>query len=245
MNADLKDIQNNPWLKKRGLKCVVLCAGRGTRATALFKERPKVMLQVRNKPILGYVLDYWKKYTNDFIFVVGYKKEYIINFVKNLAVNSQFVEQKELKGIASALLCTEDLVSDYFIVVLGDCLCKGEFGFQTNMSQGLGLWDTPSIKDIKQSYSVEIRDSFISKVEEKPKQVINNLCGMGFYFFNKRIFDFIKLTKPSKLRNEVELTDAIQRMINAGEKLTPVFFRGDYLNITYPLDLQKAEGIFK
>ena len=68
---------------------------------------------------------------------------------------------------------------------------------------------------------------------------------MGFYFFNKRVFDYIKLIKSSPLRGEVEITDTIQNMIDSGEKMTPVFFRGNYLNVTYPEDLVKAERLLK
>ena len=55
----------------------------------------------------------------------------------------------------------------------------------------------------------------------------------------------VKLTEPSKLRNEIEITDVIQNMIDGGEKIKPALFRGDYLNITYPEDLQKAESLLR
>ncbi|MCK4649382.1 hypothetical protein KAT51_07650, partial [bacterium] len=92
-----------------------------------------------------------------------------------------------------------------------------------------------------QSYSIKIKNGLICQVKEKPERVFNNLCGMGFYFFNKKIFDYSRLTKPSKLRNEIEITDVIQNMIDGGERISPVFFEGDYLNITFPQDLKKAE----
>ena len=81
----------------------------------------------------------------------------------------------------------------------------------------------------------------ISKVVEKPKQLINNLCGMGFYFFGEKIFDYIKDTTSSELRNEVEITDAIGNMIAGGEEVFRIFFEGEYLNITFPDDIQIAE----
>ena len=233
----------NGWTNYKGLKCVVLCAGKGTRLHPKTIEKTKVMIKIKNKPILSYVIDYWRKYTKDFIFVVKFKKEDVIEFASQLPINSQFVEQKELRGIADAVLCTKDFVSDRFIVVLGDCICKGNFDFPKNMKQGIGVWRTNNVEDIKRSYSIKIKNDFVLEMKEKPKEVFNNLCGMGFYFFDKIVFDYIKLTKPSKLRNETEITDVIQNMINAGEKIMPVFFHGDYLNITYPKDLEKAEKI--
>ena len=54
----------------KDLKCVILCAGRGHRILPYSQEIPKVMIKIRDKPILGYVIDHWIKHTNDFIFVV-------------------------------------------------------------------------------------------------------------------------------------------------------------------------------
>lgn len=235
---------NKLWPSYKNLKCVVLCAGGGRRAFPLSRGKAKVMIPIKKKPILSYVVNYWKRFTNHFIFVVGYRKEQIMEFVKELPINSQFAEQKELKGIAHALLCAESLLEDRFIMVLGDCICRGNFAFPKDMEQGVGVWKTNNQEDIKRSYLVEIRGDLISKVEEKPKRIINNLCGMGFYFFNREVFHYIRLTRPSKLRNEIEITDVIQNMIKAGERISPVFFHGNYLNITYPEDLKKAREIF-
>lgn len=230
----------NQWLNYKGLKCVILCAGEGTRLIPATLRKPKVMIHIRNKPILEYVVNYWRKYTDDFAFIVKFKKEEVIKFVNQLPINSQFVEQKELRGIADAILYAKDLVLDRFIVVLGDCICRGVFVFPSHMKQGIGVWKTQDTRTIRQSYSLKIRDGFISHVKEKPKRVYNDLCGMGFYFFTKKVFDYIALTEPSSLRGEIEITDTIQKMIDHGEKISPVFFEGNYLNITHPEDLIRA-----
>lgn len=227
------------------IKCVVLCAGEGKRIRPADIGKPKVMIEVDNKPILSYVINYWNKYTDEFIFVVKYKKESIIDYVKKLSIKSLFVEQVELKGIAHALLYTENIVSENFIVVLGDCACKGTFIYPNDMDQGVGVWSTKNENYIRQSYSVEIKNNLVARVVEKPKKIVNSLCGMGFYFFNKRIFKYIKKAKPSELRNEIEITDVIQNMINSGEKISPVFFEGEYLNITYEEDLNTMLEMFK
>ena len=231
----------NQWLNYKGLKCIILCAGEGTRLIPTTLKKPKVMIQIGNRPILEYVINYWRKYTNDFVFIVKFKKEEVIEFVNQLPINCQFVEQKELKGIADAILYAKDLVLDRFIVVLGDCICRGDFNFPLHMEQGIGVWKTQDMGTIRQSYSLEIRHGFVSHVKEKPKKVYNDLCGMGFYFFSKKVFDYIALTEPSYLRGEIEITDTIQKMIDHGEKISPVFFEGNYLNITYPEDLIRAE----
>ena len=111
------------------------------------------------------------------------------------------------------------------------------------MVQGVGVWETANLEDIKQSYSVDIRDGILSRVEEKPGQVKNNLCGLGFYFFDRRVFGYIERARPSSLRGEVEITDTIQDMINGGEEISPVYLDGDYLNVTFPEDLSRAAGL--
>jgi len=61
----------------------------------------------------------------------------------------------------------------------------------------------------------------------------------------EKVFDYIKITDPSELRNEIEITDVIQKMIKNGEKIKPLFLKGNYLNVTYPDDIEIAENIFK
>lgn len=231
------------WINEPDLKCVVLCAGSGSRVLPLSIEKAKVMIPIEDKPILQYVVNYWKQYSSDFIFVVNYKKEQVIEFAKELPINTMFVEQKELHGIADALSYVEDYVGERFIVVLGDCLCKGNFIIANDMEQGVGVWKTANEEDIRQSYSIRIKNNLVTDVVEKPKIIINSLCGMGFYFFNNSVFDYIKMTKPSPIRNEIEITDVIKNIINDGKKISPVMFEGDYLNVTYPQDLKRAQSL--
>ncbi len=224
-----------------GSKCVVLCAGKGTRLRPHSEKIPKVMLPVEGRPILGHIIDYWKRYTDDFIFVVGYKKEKVIDFVERSSINSEWVEQKELKGIADALTYTEDIVSDRFLVVLGDCLIDGEFDIPQDPEQAIGVVRTDDQEEIKQNYSVELEEDSVTKVVEKPTQVMNDLCGMGVYVFQKKLFDYISMTPPSERTDHVEITDVIQTMIDHGEDIAPLFFDGTYVNVNTPNDLEKAK----
>lgn len=238
-------MQNKIPKKWFGAKCVILCGGKGTRLLPLSLKKQKGMIEVNGKPILKHVIDYWRRFTNDFVFVVKYKKADIYKFAKTMPINAQFVEPKKLRGIANGIYQVKDMVGDKFIVALGDCVCRGSFKISSNMKQGICVWETDNKDDIKRSYSVKIEKGLISRVKEKPKRLINKLCGMGFYFFDKEVFDYIEKTKPSPLRNEIEITDVIQNMIKNGEKIKPVLFKGDYLNITYTEDLKRAEEILK
>jgi len=228
---------------RNDLTCVVLCAGRGTRIAPYSETIPKVMVEIKDKPVLGYVVDYWKDSVSDFIFIVGYKKEMIIDYVSQLAIKARFVEQKELHGIADAVSYVKDFVSHQFLVVLGDCICHGTFDMPEDMEQGIGIWETEEKGIIRQNYSVELGRGTVCHVCEKPTVVTTNLCGMGVYVFTTAVFDYISRTPPSSLRNEIEITDVIQAMIEGGEHISPMIFKGEYLNVTFPYDAREARDI--
>ena len=126
------------------VSCVVLCAGEGSR---FLKNRApgsepvaKAMVSVRGTPLLGHVVRYWKRFATDFIFVVKFQKQTIIDYVKTLDIKARFVEQTQLRGIAHALSLTRKMVSRRFIMVLGDCLVNGEFDFPGDLENGVGVW---------------------------------------------------------------------------------------------------------
>lgn len=230
----------NPYFNYKDAKAVVLCAGRGTR---MHLEEPKVLVPLGNKPVLCYAVDYWRQFIDDFIFVVGYKKDKVCRLARSLPIKASFVEQKQARGIADAIYCARHKVSGHFIVVLGDCICQGKFRLPDKMIQGIGVHRTSRPVEIRRSYSVKIKNNLLSEVVEKPKKIPNNLCGMGFYFFDQRVFGYIKSAKSSPLRNEIEITDVIQAMIDNREEIKPVFFQGDYININYVEDLKRAGKI--
>ncbi|MCF6149883.1 MAG: NTP transferase domain-containing protein [Candidatus Kuenenia sp.] len=225
--------------------CVVLCGGKGSRAYPLTLKKQKTMITVYERPILQYIIDYWSAFASHFIFVVKYKKEEIIQYVSSLSIHASFAEPDELRGIANGLLCTEKLVREQFIVVLGDCLCKGSFQLSPTFETGVGVYETNCPDDIQRSYSVEISEGKIFRVVEKPKLLPNKLCGMGYYFLDHDVFDYIIKTPTSPLRNEIEITDVLQKMIEDGKILKPFTFTGDYLNLTFPEDYNRALEIFK
>ncbi len=234
---------NGSWLSNGDLKCVVICGGKGTRLGPMSTDIAKSLVTVRGKPVLGHIIDYWRRFTEDFLFVVNYRKDDIIDYVNGLGVDAGFIVETDPRGIAMALHLAEDSVGERFIVVLGDCLCNGGFIVPEGMVQGVGVWRTGNEEDIRRSYSVVVEEGIVKEVVEKPSVICNDLCGMGFYFFDRRVFGYIDRTAPSKRTGRVEITDVIQEMIKGGEVVSPVFFDGDYLNVTFPEDLGRAEKI--
>jgi len=205
---------------------------------------PKALIPINGKPLVYHVMDMWADSVDGFIFVVGYKWQEV---TKCLPKDSIFVTQEPQRGIADAILQTRGALQgkEGFVVVLGDCLQVGEWIIPPKLELGIGIWETNNKDTIRQSYSVEIEGGYVSRVVEKPKNPPNNYCGMGTYFLDRRVFSYIRRTPINPLRNEKEITDTIQLMVDSGEKITPVFFKGEYLNTTYPEDIEKAEKLLR
>lgn len=226
---------------RRAETCVVLCAGRGER---MLPPLAKTVIDVGGKPIFSYVVEFWKESVDRFVFVVGYKKRDVINEARELGVAGRctFVNQSDPKGIAHAVSLVRRYVGKDFIVALGDCLQTGAFAnWPGRMDCGVGVWRGGCDADIRQGYSVETEDERVVRVVEKPRglDIVGN-CGMGTYYFNRKVFEHIARTPPSSLRNEVEITDVVQGMINNGYDVKPLWFNGGYINVTYVSDLDRA-----
>jgi len=217
------------------MKCVIPCAGKGTR---LGSELPKALVPINGKPLLQYVWEMWDGC--EFIFVVGHEKEKVIEI---LPKGSMWVEQKELTGTAHAILQAEPYVEDKFIVALGDCLQYGCFrAVEVVGDIGIGVWKGRDIYETKKSYLVGVtRGGLVWRVVEKPEYPTPRTnCGMGSFFFSKRVFDYIRET-PVGAKSEVGIVDTIQLMIEDGVQVSPVWFQGKYINVTYPDDIRTVE----
>ncbi len=216
------------------MKFIVPCAGMGKR---LGTDHPKILSPIGNKIMLDYIIEPWNGIADEFVFIVGYRKEEVI---KHLPKNSRWIEQREQRGLAHAILQVESIVDKKFVVILGDCIFQGLFKDIEAFELGIGVWDTPKIQEFLKSYLVEVDEKKVSKVTEKPSiekvmglNKYEKLCGLGVYFFDQRVFDYTRKTPISRRSGEIEITDVIQNMINGGEEIAPVYFEGNYINITY------------
>jgi glucose-1-phosphate thymidylyltransferase len=219
----------------KGVTCVVMCGGRGSRFAAA--GRHKSMTCVNGEPLLGHVVDYWRTYAASFLFVVKNGKDEVMDYVAGLPVDAAFVEPPHLGGIAHGLSCVEGRVEGPFIVVLGDCFVAGTFHPRTPFSSGIGVQRGARPEAIRRNYAVFTEGERVVRVEEKPQQVANDLCGMGFYFFQPDVFGHIRATRPSARTGELEITDVLQTMVDRGVDLRAALFDGTYVNVNTPDDL--------
>ncbi|MDR0373388.1 MAG: glucose-1-phosphate thymidylyltransferase [Nitrososphaerota archaeon] len=206
------------------MKALVLSGGKGTRLRPLTFTCAKQLIPVANKPILGYVLDQ--------VAATPIKKVGIItapetgHFVENYVADGSswnldacYIPQKPL-GLAHAVKTAKPFLGkDSFVMCLGDNVTgQGLAGFIKKFKADhldaliiLKEVDNPSSFGIAQ---LDEKGNIIRLVE-KPKTPMGNLAIIGTYLFSNRVHDAIERIKPS-WRGELEITDAIQEMINLG-----------------------------
>ncbi len=211
------------------MKGVILHGGFGTRLRPLTYTRPKQLLPIANIPMSQYGLNSLKNAgIKDIAIIIGgensYKvKDYYGNGEK-FGVNITYIEQDYPKGISHAIgLCMDFIGTDKFVVFLGDNILLKDITqsvreFEKNDESARILLcevSNPSQFGVAQLSS----DGSLVKIVEKPKNPPTNLAVIGIYFLTPSIFDIIADLKPS-WRNELEITDALQKILESKQKIS-------------------------
>jgi dTDP-glucose pyrophosphorylase len=228
---------------------IILAAGRGTRISPLSETVPKPLLPVCNRPIMSYHLDLFASMgIRNVIVVIGRHGDQIRDVFgdgRQLSLDIRYVVDEHPEGIASSLMVTERLCGDICVVILGDIFLPLPSLHRllapvTEQHAG-GALLVARERDpaaISRNFAVELGDAGrITRVVEKPQQPKTDLKGCGFYVFRRSIFDAIRRTPRSALRNEYEITDAIQVLLDDGQELIAVDGETWDINITSPADL--------
>ncbi len=228
---------------------VILAAGAGTRIRPLSDHLPKPILPVGNRPMLEYQLDMLREAgIHDVYIVVGRAGAKIMSALgdgSKQGLHLRYVEQGEALGIAHALGTLEPFIRSPFIVFLGDIFFVADSLGPAIAEVVSGKVQVNLISKVEPSPDM-IRRNFViiddgagrvRRVIEKPKEVPTNLKGCGIYVLDPHVFDAIRRTPRSPLRNEHEITDTMQILIDDGlvVRHTPIV-RED-INVTNPADL--------
>jgi len=237
---------------------VLHAGGKGTRAYPKTEWVPKVMLEVEGKPILQRNLEILRDKLNirELIVVIGYKggmvKKYFGDGSK-FGVRIRYVNDTEMKGLAHATYLLRDYIKEPFIMILGDEIYIGsnheEINAELNKFKDFmaicGINKTVNSELIKKNYSVEIKNSRIKRIIEKPKIVTNNFLGCGSYILTPKFFDFIYKTPKSQRTGRIELMEVIDKIAREEDKVYPFFLKGDYININNVEDLNTANYVIR
>lgn len=236
---------------------VIPAAGPGKRMGYLGQILPKCLFPLYDRPIVHHVVENMEKVgVRQIYIVVNYQKNKVIEYFKSvrkeISANLDFVYQKKLLGIANAVALTEKVVDEPFMVILGDD-CSFTKSFQNLLDlffkRGAvvveGVVKERKKELLKATCCIKLnRDKQITKIMEKPKTPISDLRGCGVYVFDDEIFDYIKKTPLSPLRNEIEITHTINLVAEDG-KAYGEFINGINVNVNNYDDLLLASGLMK
>lgn len=233
----------------RKLVGVILAAGRGTRIKPLNLYYPKPLLPVCNKPIMQYQVEEMRAIgVTDVVIVVGHLKDDIANYFgdgSRFGVNIKYVEQKEMLGIAHAVAQLESSIDSPFVLFLGDIFSvqkdlpgMAEMFWARKAGAVLAVKHEPNPEFIRRNFAVILHASgTVTRVIEKPRYLTNNLKGCGVYMFDLCIFDAIRRTPRTAQRDEYEITNSIQILIDDGYPVYPIETIDWDMNVTFASDL--------
>ena len=208
------------------MKAIILAGGLGTRLRPLTKITNKHLLPIYDKPMIYYPLETLCK--------AGFEKIMLVtggnsagDFLRLLGNGSDFglkdlyyTYQEGEGGIADALrLCENFADGERLCVILGDNIVEDDI---TPYVQRFALQPTGArvlLKEVSdpERFGVPVLEGTrIVRIEEKPAVPKSRYAVTGIYFYDQRVFDFIRTLRPSE-RNELEISDVNNAYINAGD----------------------------
>jgi glucose-1-phosphate thymidylyltransferase len=228
------------------MKALILSGGHGTRLRPITHSQQKQLIPVANKPILFYPIeDVIEAGAEEIGIILGPNKDQVIETVKSVEWDAdiEFIYQGEPRGLAHAILVAEDFLSDEeFIMYLGDNLIKGGITQHAEKFRHLSPEALVLLTQVEdpQRFGVAEFDvnGRVKRLVEKPKVPPSNFALAGIYFFKPLIVEACKSIKPS-WRNELEITDAIQWLIDNSRRVEASAVEGWWK------DTGKAEDILE
>jgi glucose-1-phosphate thymidylyltransferase len=233
------------------MKGLILAGGHGTRLRPLTFTGNKHMIPIANKPMIFYGLDHLSKAGIEEIGVIlGPIREGVKETIgdgSKFGIKITYINQPDPKGLAHAVLVAEDfLKGEPFVMYLGDNLLKQGvrplINSYFNHSSDCVICVTP-VNDPGRYGIVELDSKGkVSRLVEKPEELKSNLALAGAYLFNDSIFEAAKKIKPS-WRNELEITDAIQTLLESGKRISVQHIDGWWKDTGKPEDLLEANQL--
>ncbi|MDO8886357.1 glucose-1-phosphate thymidylyltransferase [Candidatus Oleimmundimicrobium sp.] len=239
------------------MKGLILSGGTGTRLRPITYTSAKQLVPVANKPILFYAIEAIRDANITDIGIItgdtGEEVKLAVGDGSKWGVNITYIPQEAPLGLAHAVKIAHDFIKDDdFVMYLGDNLVKDGinslveefrlhrgYGKQTNCNCQILL---SHVKEPQRFGVAELLDGKVVHLVEKPKKPKTDLALVGVYMFDKSIFEAVNSIKPS-WRNELEITDAIQYLIDEGYDVHPHIIDGWWKDTGKLEDLLEANRI--
>jgi glucose-1-phosphate thymidylyltransferase len=216
------------------LVAVIPAAGAGTRLKPLTHTTPKPLLAVAGKPILAHILDRVAAAKPDRIVLVvgpglhGDRLRAYAASRRDLAITC--VVQDEPRGLGHAVFQARDAVGDSpILIVLGDTIVEAPLERLSASGSWIGVCE---VEDPRRFGVATVVDGRITALVEKPEHPASRWAVVGLYALrnSKGLFAALEAVERSgaRTRGEIQLTDALQRLLEAGEELRPFEVKGWY-----------------
>jgi glucose-1-phosphate thymidylyltransferase len=225
------------------VKAVIPVAGEGTRLRPHTHTTPKPLLRVAGKPILGHIFDDIVELgIREVVLVVGYRGGDIVDYVNsNYDVRLNIIEQTERLGLGHAIYLSREYVNgEPVLIMLGDTIFKGDLGKMAKT--GGNFIGVKRVGEPQRVGIVEVEDSRIVSLVEKPEEPKSDLAIVGIYCIEEAdaLYSALETIVESgtRTKGEFQLTDALNLMINEGIVLRAFEVEGWY-------DCGKAETLLE
>jgi glucose-1-phosphate thymidylyltransferase len=222
------------------LKGLILSGGKGTRLRPITHTSAKQLVPVANKPVLFYGIEAMAAAGVGEIGIIiapetGEEIRQAAGDGSRFGVHIEYIVQDEPLGLAHAVLTAEPFLADSpFVMYLGDNLLQGGISdlvaaFREHQPDALILL-TPvpdpqnyGVAELAEAPAGEVGS--VRKLVEKPSEPATDLALVGVYMFTAQIHDAARAIEPSA-RGELEITDAIQHLVDSGSRVEPHIVRG-------------------
>ncbi len=216
------------------LKGLILSGGKGTRLRPITHTSAKQLVPVANKPVLFYGIEAMAEAGIADVGIIiapetGDEIRQAAGDGSRFGVRITYIPQEAPLGLAHAVLTAEPFLGDSsFVMYLGDNLLQGGIGdlvvaFQTDQPDALIL--LTQVPDPENYGVAELSDGKVVQLVEKPPDPRTDLALVGVYMFTAAVHAAAKAIEPSG-RGELEITDAIQRLVDEGMRVQPHIVRG-------------------
>jgi glucose-1-phosphate thymidylyltransferase len=224
------------------MRALILAAGRGTRMKPISDEIPKALVPIAHRPLISYIIQNIRKAGITDIGVVVSPDSEMPKAISGV----EFIVQKKPLGLADAVKCARKFIGDEpFLLHLGDIFYQGDLTeFVADFTDDARILTT-RVKNPTR-YGVVGFDELgvVRRVVEKPKSLRNKWICTGIYAFQPSVFKVIDTLTPSK-RGELEITDAIQKMIVGGKRVSARLTFYPWLDVGEPKAMHSLEKRIK
>ena len=228
---------------------VILAAGKGKRIQPFSHHTPKPLLPVLDRPLIVWqILAMRDLGVREILIVIGHLGHHVVQALgdgREWGVKLSYVEQEQVLGIAHAVGQLEPHVTRPFLLFLGDIFFETKdlgtmlslYG-RDGVDGVLAVKVEPNREAIRRNFTVDLDErGMVRRVIEKPRHPRTDLKGCGLYLFDTTVFDAVRRTPRTALRDEYELTDSIQIFIDYGYGVVPAPVVEEDLNLSGPEDL--------